>query len=34
VNTAALSRIVQKLAPEKLEDDSADSVNRERQTTE
>jgi len=34
VNTAALNRIVQRLAPQKAEDDSADSVSRERQTTE
>ena len=34
VNTAALNRIVQKFSPQKAEDDSADSVARERQTTE
>lgn len=34
VNTAALNRIVEKLAPQKAEDDFADSVTRERQSTE
>jgi hypothetical protein len=34
VNTAALNRIVQKFAPQKGEDDFADSVERERQTSE
>ena len=34
VNTAALNRIVQKFAAQKAEDDSADSIQRERQTTE
>jgi hypothetical protein len=33
VNTAALNRIVQKFAPQQAEDDSADSVDRERRTT-
>ena len=34
INTAALDRIVQKLAAQKSEDDQADSIQRERQTTE
>jgi hypothetical protein len=34
VNTAALNRIVQKFAAQKAEDDAADSIQRERQTTE
>jgi hypothetical protein len=34
VNTAALNRIVQKFSPQKAEDDTADSIARERQTTE
>jgi hypothetical protein len=34
VNTAALNRIVQKFAAQKAEDDAADSVQRERQTSE
>ena len=33
VNTAALNRIVQKFAPQEAEDDSVDSVDRERRTT-
>jgi hypothetical protein len=34
VNAAALNRIVQKFAAQKAEDDAADSIQRERQTTE
>jgi hypothetical protein len=34
VNTAALNRIVQKFAPQKAEDDAADSLDRERSATE
>jgi hypothetical protein len=34
INTTALNRMVQKFAPQKAEDDFADSVQRERQTTE
>jgi hypothetical protein len=34
VNTAALNRIVQRFAAQKSEDDAADSIQRERQTTE
>jgi hypothetical protein len=33
VNTAALNRIVQKLEPQKSEDDFADSIDRERRST-